>query len=154
MAIINRFQIRRFKEVQVPVSAGLVEDGGFSTFTLDSPSINPTGTSDFAGVINKSVLLGEVIKEVLDTNPRRLRQDPLPIARFQQLTQVEFENLLQNGEIVLNPNTKGIAEVIGWVELGKSSPSFYYQTCENGKQPRSDNYYGLTDLFIREKQHI
>lgn len=148
MAIINRFQIRRFKEVQVPVSAGLVEDGGFSTFTLDSPSINPTGTSDFAGVINKSVLLGEVIKEVLDTNPRRLRQDPLPIARFQQLTQVEFENLLQNGEIVLNPNTRGVAEVIGWVELGKSSPSFYYQTCENGKQPRSDNYYDLTDLFI------
>ena len=151
MAIINRFQIRRYNEIQLDISPGTIPDGGFSTFNLDNPtSTGPFGTSDFVGVLKQLVLLGEIIKEVVDTNPRKLRQDPIPIARFNQLTQAEFTTLVQNGDIVINPMTRGNAEVIGWIELGKSYPSFYYQDCSvsgnAGKQPKSDNYYELSQL--------
>ena len=53
MAIINKFQIRSYKEIIVNVSPGTIEDGGFSTFNLDDPSVyGRFGTSDFSGVIN------------------------------------------------------------------------------------------------------
>jgi hypothetical protein len=153
MAIINRFQIRRYNEILVDVPAGTIPDGGFSTFNLDNPATTgPFGTSDFLGVIKQSVLIGEVIKEVIDTNPRRLRQDPIPPGRFNQLTQAEFDAFLLNGDIVINPLTRGQAEVVGWVELGKSYPSFYYRDCTvsggSGKQPKSDNYYELNELQL------
>lgn len=144
MAIINKFQIRSYKEVIINVSHGTIEDGGLSTFNLDDPSVyGRFGTSDFSGVIKKVVLLGEVIKESLDIKN-------FPVGRFNQLTQQEFENQLLNGNFVYNPSTRGQAEVIGWVELGNTYPSFYYDNCTTngkyGKRPKSDNYFELSSI--------
>lgn len=155
MAIINRFFIQRYKEILIDVPAGTIDDGRFSTFQLDDPTNGTFGTSDFFGVIKQVVLIGEVVKEVIDTNPRRLRQDPIPVGRFQQLTPAEFENLKATGEIVANPGRQGNrSEIIGWIELGKTFPSFYYQSCittaGSGKQPRSDNYYDLETLDVSQ----
>lgn len=144
MAIINKFQIRSYKEVIVNVPNGTIEDGGFSTFNLDDPSTyGRFGTSDFSGVIKKVVLLGEVIKESLDIKN-------FPVGRFNQLTQQEFENQLLNGNFVYNASTRGQVEVIGWVELGNTYPSFYYDNCTTdgkyGKRPKSDNYFELSSI--------
>lgn len=152
MAIINRFHIRRYKEVFTDILPGTIDDGAFSTFNLDDPTINNIGTSDFVGTIKRSILLGEVYKDVLDTNPKKLRVDPLPIVRYQQLTEAEYNTLIQSGEIIENPRTNGRSELIGWVELGKSYPSFYYQDCTingiPGKQPRSDNYFDFQEITL------
>lgn len=146
MAIINRFHIQRYKEILVDVPAGTVNDPGFSTFNLDSPNPEPNGTSDFLGVIKRSILIGEIYKNVVDTNPRRLRQDPIPIGVYQQLTEIEYNRLVQTGDIVENPQTNGNPQIIGWVELGESYPSFYYQSCPTGKQPRVDNYFDFNEI--------
>jgi hypothetical protein len=146
MATINKYQIRRYKEVLIDVPAGIVEDGGFSTFQLDNPDMilnPPNGTSDFFGTIKKVVLLGEVIKETLDTGN-------VGIGQFNQLTQQDFQNQLNLGTFVYNKDNGGRATVIGWVELGETYPSFYYEDCvvggNNGKRPVSENYYDL-DYF-------
>lgn len=148
MAIINRFFIRRYKEILIDVPPGLFQGPGFSTFNLDSPNPNPNGTSDFLGLIKQSVLIGEIYKDTADTNPKRLRQDPIPIGRYQQLTDDDYLELIQAGDIILNPQNGGKSQIIGWVELGKSYPSFYYQPCTNGKQPRVDNYFDFADMAL------
>ena len=152
MAIINKFFIRRFREVIVDVQPGLFEDGGASTFQLDDPAGGNFGTSDFLSTVKRVVLLGEIVKNVVDTNPRNLRPDPIPYGRFFQLTDDDYQNAINTGDIVINPRTRGTEEVIGWVELGKSFPSLYYQDCiignSSGKQPRVDNYFDLNELEL------
>jgi hypothetical protein len=65
MAIINKFFIRRFREVIVDVQPGLFEDGGASTFQLDDPAGGNFGTSDFLSTVKRVVLLGEIVKNVV-----------------------------------------------------------------------------------------
>lgn len=142
MAIITTFQIRTFKEIPISVEPGTIEDGGFSTFNLDNPlSVGRSGTSDFSGIISKVVLIGEVIKETLDTGV-------VGIGQFNQLTQQDFQNQLNLGNFVYNPRTRGQSEVIGWVEIGTTYPSFYYEDCPSGKRPKSDNYFDLSQMDV------
>lgn len=151
MPIINKYQISRYREVIIDVPAGTVEDGGFSTFELNTPDSNPVGTGDFLGVIKKVVLLGEVVQNTLDTGN-------LNFFQFNNLTQAEFDALLANpnnpNRLRLNPQTGGNPVVIGWVEIGRTRPSFYYEDCViqqnglDGKFPKSDNYYIIENFQL------
>jgi len=146
MAIIRKYKIQRYKQVTIDLQSGNIEDGGFSTFQLDDPSMllnPPNGTSDFFGTVKRVVLLGEVVRETLDTGN-------VGIGQFNQLTQQDFENQLQLGNFTYNRENNGQPTVIGWVELGETYPSFYYEDCitgtNMGKTPVSENYYDL-DYF-------
>ena len=139
MPILQRYSIERYKEILTNQPAGLVQDGSFSTYTLDDPTITPNGTGDFLGVIKTIVLLGEVYRETIDTGNLSFNQ-------FNNLTQQEFDNLVANGTILRNPRTNGIPERIGWVQIAKSYASFYYQSCFNGKRPTSQHYYDIQEF--------
>lgn len=142
MAILTRFLIERFKEVILPESAGTISDGGFSTYNLDDPTLVPSGTGDFLGVIRDIRLLGEVVKITVDTKRYTINQ-------FNALTQQQYDELVRNGGIGLRE------EVIGWVQINKARPSFYYKDCDTsefiGKQPIVEHYYTLSDFLFDTK---
>lgn len=142
MPIIRRAQINKFKEVLISESAGLIQDS-LGGYTLDDPSLNPNGTGDFLGVIKTAVLLGRVEIHTVDTRN-------LSIAQFNNLTQQEFDNYVRVGLIRYNQPT-GTPEVLGWVEMGRTNASFYYETCPGGKRPVSEHYYDMAAFAFDNK---
>lgn len=142
MPIIRRAQINKFKEVLISESAGLIQDS-LGGYTLDDPSLNPNGTGDFLGVIKTAVLLGRVEIHTVDTRN-------LSIAQFNNLTQQEFDNYVRTGIIRYNQPT-GTPEVLGWVEMGRTNASFYYETCPGGKRPVSEHYYDMAAFAFDNK---
>lgn len=141
MPVLSRYRISSFQDVQIDQPAGLVNDGQFSTYTLDDPAITPGGTGDFLGVIKTSVLLGRLVREEIDT--RRYT-----IADLNNLTINQYQEEIANGNIIQNPRSRtNSAEEIGWVELGRSRASFYYKDCtingNRGKQPTAEFFYTL-----------
>lgn len=138
MPIIRRAQIFTFKEVIVTDSTGFITDS-VGTYTLDDPSTNPNGTGDFLGIIKSVALLGEVEIHTVDTRN-------LSIAQFNNLTQQEFDNYVRNTTIGYT------RETIGWVEMGRTNASFYYETCSGGKRPVSEHYYNLEDFAFDNKR--
>lgn len=139
MPIVNTFQINRYKQIPVTLTPGNIPDGGFSTFELNSKFGDRRGTSDFDGVLKRLVLLGEVQKNILNTGI-------ISIQQFNSMDDSEVEERVQNGSFAR------MTELIGWVELGTSHPSFYYEDCttsgKSGKRPKSDNYYDLTEMNV------
>lgn len=143
MPIIRRAKINRFKEVLISESSGLIQDS-VGTYTLDNPSTNPNGTGDFLGVIKTAVLLAEVMIDTVDTRN-------FTIAQFNALTQQEFDNYVRGGLIRYNQPT-GTPEILGWVEMGRTNASFYYETCPGGKRPVSEHYYDITAFVFDNKR--
>jgi len=139
MAIITRYKFKNFYQTAIPQTAGLVEDGGFSTYTLDTPQ-TPGGTSDFLGVIQNVHLLGLLDKVTVDTK----RRNPNEI---DTMTPEQFRQTLERGEMVKTVNE------IGWVVINKSRASFYYKDCKltptgSGKQPHSEHYFDIDNFYI------
>jgi hypothetical protein len=151
MAIIQRYSIDRFKEILINQPSGLVQDG-FGGYTLDEPLTNPIGTGDFLGVIKTSVLLAEVYRDTLDTGN-------VSIAQFNNLSQQEFDDYVNRGIFKLfraNVTAQGPfgrfgGQRVGWVEIGRSRASFYYQNCDGGKRPISEHYYDINSFVFDNK---
>lgn len=140
MPILARFKIQNYKEILLNQPAGLVSDGGLSTYTLDDPLVTPNGTGDFLGLIKTVVLLGEVYRETVDTGIFSFEQ-------FRTMSQAQFDNFVRQGMIVLNHRQENnLPQRVGWVELGRSHASFYYQSCNGGKRPISEHYYDIGEL--------
>jgi hypothetical protein len=139
MPLISKFQINRYKQIPIKLTPGTISDGGFSTFELNSKSLERRGTSDFDGVLIRLILLGEIEKNSLNTGN-------VSIAQFNQLSQQEVDDRVLSGTFFVNK------ERVGWVELGSSRPSFYYEDCtigsKYGKRPKSDNYFDLLDMAV------
>jgi hypothetical protein len=137
MPIISKFQINRYKQIPIELTPGNIPDGGFSTFELNSKLGERRGTSDFDGVLIRLVLLGEIEKNSLNTGN-------ISIAQFNQMTQQEVDDRILSGNFFVSK------ERIGWVEIGSSRPSFYYEDCVSdgkyGKRPKSDNYFDLLEM--------
>lgn len=144
MPVFQRYSIERYKEILTTQPAGLVPDGGFSTYSLDDPNIVPNGTGDFLGVIKTVILLADVYKETIDTRN-------ISFAQFNDLTQQEFDNYIRQGLILRNGATNGQPERIGWVEIGRSYASFYYQSCSGGKNPISEHFYDIQEFAFDNK---
>lgn len=145
MPVFQRVKIERFKEILLNQPAGLVSDGGFSTYTIDDPSITPIGTGDFLGVIKTAVLLAEVYEDTMDTRN-------MSLAQFNNLTQQQFDDAVRQGTILLNRNNNFQSRRIGWVEIGRTRASFYYETCDNSsKRPVSEHYYDLSQIQFDNK---
>lgn len=128
MAIFKRYKIDRYKEVMINQPAGIVSDGGLSTYTLDQ-------NSDFFGVIKNITLIGEVVEITMDTGRFTVNQ-------INNTTQSEFDQLVFNGTIRITER------ILGWVEMDKTRASFYYQECSPTsfvrKQPVSEHYYDFS----------
>lgn len=137
MPIIRRSIINNFKEVLVTESAGLIEDS-LGGYILDDPSLVPNGTGDFLGVIKTSVLLAEVAIDTIDTRN-------LSFTQFNALTQQQFDAQIRSGQISY---TRTIS---GWVEMGRTNASFYYQDCSGGKKPVSEHYYDISKFAFDNK---
>jgi len=144
MPIFERHRIERYKEILTNQPAGLVQDGGFSTYSLDDPSVTPNGTGDFLGIIKTVVLLAEVYKETIDTRNMSFNE-------FNNLTQTQFDDYVRQGMILLNRQTNGQPQRIGWVEIGRSHSSFYYQSCPGGKRPISEHYFDIQEFVFDTK---
>lgn len=147
MPIFERYRIDRYKEILTNQPAGTVSDGGFSSYNLDDPSTVPNGTGDFLGIIKTVILLGEIYKETIDTRN-------ISFAEFNNLTQQQFDDYVSQGLILLNRQTNGQPERIGWVEMGRSYASFYYQSCQGGKIPVSEHYFDLNEFVFDNKTVI
>lgn len=139
MPVFTRYRIDRYKEILTTQQAGLISDGQFSTYTLDDPAVNPNGNGDFLGVIKTAVLLADVYLEILDTKN-------FSFVEFNNLTQQEFDNYVSNGLFSYFQT-----ERIGWVEIGRTNASFYYETCPNGKRPVSEHYYDIQEFAFSDK---
>lgn len=147
MPVFERYKIDRYKEILTNQPAGNIPDGGFSSYNLDDPSITPNGTGDFLGVIKTVVLLGEIYKETIDTRN-------MSFTEFNNLTQQQFDDYVSQGIILLNRQTNGQPERIGWVEMGRSHASFYYQSCQGGKRPVSEHYFDMNEFVFDNKTVI
>lgn len=143
MPILSRANILRFKEILVTESSGFIEDdlGGYS---LDSPSMVPNETGDFLGIIKTVVLVGEVAIDTIDTRN-------LSFVQFNSLTQQQFDDFVQNGQILYNPNNAQQSKILGWVEIGRTVASFYYETCPGGKRPVSEHYFDINSFAFDNK---
>jgi hypothetical protein len=128
MAIFKRYKINSFKEVMINQPSGLVQDGGFSTYTIGSDS-------DFVGVIKSITLIGEVIEITMDTGRFNVNQ-------INNTTQSEFDQLVSNGTIRVTERS------LGWTEIAKTRASFYYEECSPTsfvrKRPVSEHYYDFS----------
>lgn len=135
MAIIRTHYINRYKEVIVNQPAGLVEDGGFSTYTLNDPTAGAFGTSDFFGVIKSVTLIGEIVEVTIDTGR-------FSVGQINNTSQADFDQQVLLGNIKITEKT------LGWVEIGKSRASFYYEECTPTsfvrKKPISEHYYDFS----------
>jgi hypothetical protein len=147
MPVFERYSIERYKEILINQPAGNIKDGGFSTYSLDDPDITPNGTGDFLGVIKTIVLIGEVYRQTIDTRNMSFNQ-------FNNLTQDEFDDYVRQGMILLNRTSNGQPQRIGWVEIGRSHASFYYQSCSGGKRPVSEHYFDIQEFSFNNKTVI
>ena len=141
MAIIRKFQITRYKEIQYNTPTGTVQDGQFGTFSLDDPNVFDSGTIDFVGVMKNVVLIGDLLRITLDTGNVSIQQ-------FNTLTYNQVQQNIANGIFTVDQ------ENIGWVVLGEARKSFYYVDCSisgntnDGKRPSVEYYYDLSDLGL------
>lgn len=145
MAIIKRLNITEFKVVSIFSEPGVLEESTGNSWVLDRKGTDkPFGTEDFDGVARTSVLLARLESISIDTGN-------LPVNQFQQLPPnalVGYQPLVQN---------------IGWMELGRSVASIYYEDCVEvlstdpitnteminpGRLPVSKNYFDMDDLQI------
>jgi len=137
MPIINKYEIQRYREVLINVQPGLVDDGQYSTFLLETFDTNPNGTGHFVGLIKTGVLLGDVVKNSLNTGNITLQQ-------FNAMTLKQVNEYIERGLFISQ------RQILGWVELSRSIPSFYYQDCYNGKIPIVDRWYDFTNIEVRQ----
>jgi hypothetical protein len=130
MPIFKRFKIDRYKEVMINQSAGLVQDGGFSTYTFDNEN-----NRDFVGIVKDIRLIGDVVEITMDTGRFTVNQ-------INNTTQTEFDQLVSNGTIRVTERS------LGWVEIAKTRASFYYEDCLPTsvlvKRPVSEHYYDFS----------
>lgn len=100
---------------------------------------DPIGNADFNGVIKKSYLLASFrIKEYGDQN---------------KTIPEMYEAIRAGVDMVYSERI-----LPGWVIIGESKPSFYYEKCftaynpklYSGRMPISKNYFDLDDIFIAE----
>jgi len=130
MAIFKRYKIDRYKEVMINQSTGLVQDGGFSTYTFDNEN-----NGDFVGIVKDIRLIGEVIEITMDTGGFGVNQ-------INNITQSEFDQLVSNRTIRVTERP------LGWVEIAKTRASFYYEECPPTsfvrKRPVSEHYYDFS----------
>jgi hypothetical protein len=73
---------------------------------------------------------------------------------FNNLTQTQFDDYVRQGMILLNRQTNGQPERIGWVEIGRSHASFYYQSCSGGKRPVSEHYFDIQEFAFNNRTVI
>lgn len=128
MPIFKRYKIDRYKEVMINQPSGLVIDGDVSSYILDD-------SSDFLGIIKSITLLGEVTEVTMDTGF-------ITVGQINNTTQADFDQQVLNGVIRVTE------EILGWVEIGKTRASFYYQDCLTnrapGKETVSEHYYDFS----------
>lgn len=149
MAIIRRLNITGFKVVSFLSEPGLQEEYTGNSWALD-PKPNSgeiLGTGDFDGVARTSVLLASVEAITLNTFNLTAQQ-------FQQTPPNSIQNYVPNYTI----NT----ENVGWIELGRSVTSIYYEDCSTtltdaklgkltipGFLPVAKDYFDVDSLRIQ-----
>lgn len=114
-------------------------DGG----GIDSPE------GDFVGVIKRTFLLAKV--ELWDCTDDGTMTP-------QQFYQQIIQNIATPGSIRI---TEFSRELDGWLVIGESKSSFYYERCItelngkvfSGRLPVSKNYFDIADLWIRKNQN-
>ena len=151
MPIIKKINIVDFKEVSFLNQSGLQEiiTPTGTTDVFGNPIIGasliidatPTfGTSDFNGVIRTHVLLARMEVYTVDTGLMSFNQ-------FSQLTP-------QQAQIAFGGTA--LREDIGWVKLGETLPSYYYEDCPGvfnglrvpGRLPVSTPFFSMGSLNI------
>jgi hypothetical protein len=134
MPIFKRYKIDRYKEVMINQSTGLIQDGGFSTYTFDNEN-----NGDFISIVKDVRLIGEVIEMTMDTGRFSVNQ-------INNTTQSEFDQLVSNGTIRVTERP------LGWVEIAKTRASFYYEECSPTsfvrKRPISEHYYDFSTFIF------
>lgn len=140
MPVFKRYKIDRYKEVMSEQPAGLVSDGGFSTYTLEPGN-------DFLGVIRIITLIGDVVEITMDTRN-------LSVAQINNLSQAEFDRLVGNNTIRITERS------LGWAEIAKTRASFFYEECFPTnvqfnpllqKQAVSEHYYDFSTFGFGNK---
>lgn len=157
MAIIKRLNITEFKEVSFENPIGLQE------YTTPNGTVDPfgnpvltggyeindnadfSGTTDFKGVIKTHALLAKIEVFSIDIGQLTYQQ-------FMQMTPGQAQNMFGGGTLIEN---------IGWVNLGETLPSFYYEDCDGvfndpllgrlnvpGRLPVSRPFFSLGKLNI------
>lgn len=143
MPLIRKFEIKRYKELTFDIPYGAYEItsdymGGINQFVLETYEDNPNGNWHFYGLLKNRHLLGEIVVHTLDTGVIQLQQ-------FNQLSTIEVNQLIGQGIFTKKEN-----ELIGWVELSKTIPSFFYQDCNSGKIPIVDLWYDYGKISLGE----
>lgn len=140
MPIFKRYKIDRYKEVMSEQPAGLISDGGLSTYTLEPGN-------DFLGVIRIITLIGDVVEITMDTRN-------LSVAQINNLSQAEFDRLVGNNTIRITERS------LGWAEIAKTRASFFYEECFPTnlqfnpllqKQAVSEHYYDFSTVGFGNK---
>lgn len=159
MAKIKSLYITSFKVVSYLTEPGIQEERTNNTWILDpsldvsltpggvsyQADLNSLGTADFHNVVKTNVLLARMEARLLDIGN-------VSYAQFRQLPPSP-----QNQGLTYFTST----EDIGWVELGKSVTSIYYEDCNGvyddpklgrlsvpGRLPTAINYFDLDELGI------
>jgi hypothetical protein len=147
MALIKRLNIIEFKVVSFPSEPGIQEEYTGNSWQLNEPIPNQQiiGTEDFFGTTRTSVLLAKL--ESLNVRT---------VLTAQEFRQVPPGQL--NG---FDPNYEFFTEQIGWIELGRSVNSIYYEDCSKivndanlgklnipGRLPVSRDYFDFDFLQI------
>lgn len=131
MAIFKRYKINNFKEVLIDQPSGQISDGGLSTVTIPE---------EFGGIVKNSILIGEVIESTLDTN--------YSISEINATTQQEFDQIVRLGKIPVRKYISIIDRPLGWVEIARTRPSFFYELCEPTKfirkKPVSEHFFDFS----------
>ena len=141
MATITRFFFTRYKEVSYQTPSGQVSDEPYGSFGLDNPTQTDSGTIHFFGVMQTRHLLGDLRKITIDTGNVSLIQ-------YDNLTDADINQRIANGIFQVNDQR------IGWVDLGKATPSFFYNDCSitsaspDGKRPVVNYFYDISQLGL------
>lgn len=141
MATIIRFFFTRYKEVSYQTPSGQVSDEPYGSFGLDNPTQTDGGTIHFFGVMQTRHLLGDLRKITIDTGNVSLIQ-------YDNLTDADINQRISNGIFQVNDQR------IGWVDLGKATPSFFYNDCSivstspDGKRPVVNYFYDISQLGL------
>lgn len=142
MAIISRFFFTRYKEVSYQTLPGQVSDNPYGSFSLDDPTQTNAGTIHFFGVMETRHLLGDLRKITIDTGNTTLFE-------YDSLPQTEIDIKISTGQFQLTDQR------IGWVDLGKATPSFFYNDCNlfspvvpDGKRPTVNYFYDISQLGL------
>lgn len=142
MATLTRFFFTRYKEISYQTPSGQVSDEPYGSFSLDNPSQTNNGTIHFFGVMRTIHLLGDLRKVTIDTGNMSLIQ-------YDSLSQTEIDQRISSGQFQVSDQR------IGWVDLGKATPSFFYSDCNlfsqntpDGKRPTVNYFYDITQLGL------